>query len=70
MAHSPARAKDAAQAVVNSLPEDASWDDVQYHLDVRQQIESGLADDEAGRLIDAEEVRKRLDEHKRRIRDR
>ena len=70
MTHSPARAKDAAQAVVSSLPNDASWDDVQYHLYIRQQIEAGLADDEAGRLIDADETRKRLDEHKRRRRDR
>lgn len=70
MTHSPARAKDAAQAVVSSLPDDVSWDDVQYHLYVRQQIEAGLADDEAGRLIDADEMRKRLGEHKRRSRDR
>lgn len=62
MTQSPSRAKDAAQAVVRSLPDDASWDDVQYHLYVRQQIEAGLADDEAGRLIDAEEMRKRLNE--------
>lgn len=68
MTQSPSRAKDAAQAVVRSLPDDASWDDVQYHLYVRQQIEAGLSDDEAGRLIDAEGMRKRLDEHKRRIR--
>lgn len=69
MPDSPARAKDAAQAVVSSLPDDASWDDVQYHLYVRQQIEAGLADAEAGRLIDTDEMRKRLDEHKRRVRD-
>lgn len=64
----PSRAKDAAQAVVSSLPDDASWEDVQYHLYVRQQIEAGLADDDAGRLIDTDELRKRLDEHKRQTR--
>ena len=68
MPPSPSRAKDAAQAVVRSLPDDASWEDVQYHLYVRQQIEAGLADDDAGRLIDADEMRKRLDEHKRQTR--
>ena len=68
MPPSPSRAKDAAQAVVSSLPDDASWDDVQYHLYVRQQIEAGLADDDAGRLIDTDEIRKRLDEHKRQAR--
>jgi predicted transcriptional regulator len=68
MPPSPSRAKHAAQAVVSSLPDDASWDDVQYHLYVRQQIEAGLADDDAGRLIDTDEMRRRLDEHKRQVR--
>lgn len=68
MTHLPSRAKDAAQAVVSSLPDDASWDDVQYHLYVRQQIDAGLADAEAGRVLNADEVRRRLDEHKRRNR--
>jgi predicted transcriptional regulator len=68
MPPSPNRAKDAAQAVVSSLPDDASWDDVQYHLYVRQQIEAGLADDDAGRLIDTNELRQRLDNHVRLVR--
>ncbi|MGV3484385.1 MAG: hypothetical protein ACO1RT_08205 [Planctomycetaceae bacterium] len=68
MPPSPSRAKDAAQAVVSSLPDNASWEDVQYRLYVRQQIEAGLADDDAGRLIDTDEMRRRLDDHKRQTR--
>lgn len=57
-------AKTAAKAILEALPDDASWEDVQYHLYVRQQIEAGLVDEAAGRLIDTEEMRRRLDAHK------
>jgi len=63
-----AQAKSAALAVLHSLPEDSSWDDVQYRLYVRQQIDAGLADEEAGRMIDTEQLRQRLDAHKQRLR--
>ena len=56
--------KVAARAVLDSLPDDASWEDIQYHLYVRQQIEAGLRDDAEGRLITTEEMRTRLAEHK------
>ena len=52
--------KTAAKAILESLPDDASWEDVQDHLYVRQQIEAGLEDEAAGRLIDTEEMRRRL----------
>ena len=56
--------KAAAKAVLESLPDDATWEDVQYHLYVRQQIAAGLEDEAAGRLIDSDEMRRRLMEHK------
>lgn len=56
--------RDAAKAILDKLPDDASWEDVQYHFYVRQQIEAGLADDAAGRLIDTDDMRRRLAEHK------
>ena len=52
------------KAILDKLPDDASWEDVQYHLYVRQQIEAGLEDDAAGRLIDTDDMRRRLVEHK------
>ena len=57
--------KDAVTSVVQSLPDDVSWDEVHYRLYVRQQIEVGLADSDAGRLMDTDEMRRRLDERKR-----
>jgi len=45
---------------VENLPEDVTWDDLMYQIYVRQTIEAGLADSEAGRVIDVEDVRKRF----------
>lgn len=56
--------KNAVNAVVQSLPNDVSWDEIHYHLYVRQQIEAGLADSESERLIDTDEMRRRLQAHK------
>ena len=57
--------KVAANAVIQSLPDNVSWDDVQYHLYVRQQIEMGLVDSAEGRVVDTNEMRRRLDERKK-----
>jgi predicted transcriptional regulator len=58
--------KEAVNAIVQSLPDDVTWDEVQYRLYVRQQIDAGLVDSDAGRLIDTDEMRRRLAERKRR----
>ncbi len=57
----PETVKQAASAVLQTLPDDVTWERLQYHLFVRQQIELGLADAEEGRLFDTSVVRKRLD---------
>jgi predicted transcriptional regulator len=64
MSNTTESVRDAAKAILDKLPDDASWEDVQYHLYVRQQIEAGLVDDAAGRLIDTDDMRRRLVEHK------
>ena len=53
-------AKDQVQQILEILPEDASLEDIQYHIYVRQMIEEGIADAEAGRVIPHEEVERRL----------
>lgn len=53
--------KDAVQDVMHSLPDDVTWDEVQYRLYVRQQIEEGMADSDAGRVIDTDELDRRLE---------
>ena len=53
-------AKDQVQHILQMLPEDASLEDIQYHIYVRQKIQQGLDDGEAGRVISHSEVQKRL----------
>jgi predicted transcriptional regulator len=53
-------AKDAARQIIEHLPEQATWDDIMYELYVKQKIEEGLADIEAGRAVSHEEVKAEL----------
>ena len=52
-------AKDEAHRLVESLPEKATWEDLQQAIYVRQVIAAGLADVEAGRVTPTSELRKR-----------
>ena len=52
--------KEEARLLVEALSDDASWDDLMYKIYVRQAIEAGLADSEAGRTVDVKEVRARF----------
>jgi len=52
--------KKEARRLVEQLPDHASWDDLVYEIYVRQSVESGLADDEARRLVPHEEVLSRV----------
>ncbi len=56
----PPAFKQAAHALVDELPDDATWDDMMYRIYVRQAIEAGLADDKADRLVDVAEVRRQF----------
>jgi predicted transcriptional regulator len=49
--------KQEARRLVDNLPENATWDDLMYEIYVRQAIEAGLADSDAGRTLDVKEVR-------------
>jgi predicted transcriptional regulator len=53
-------AKAEVEKLLEKLPEDASFDDIQYHIYVRQKLARGLADIEAGRIVDDSEVERRL----------
>ena len=65
MADSPLPVRDTLTEIARLLPADASLEDAQYHLYVRQQVEAGLADEDAGRLVGTDEMRRRLAAHKR-----
>jgi len=46
--------------LLKDLPEDATWDDLMYKIYVRQAIEAGLKDSEAGRTVDVKDIRSRF----------
>jgi hypothetical protein len=46
-----ATVKVEAHELVDRLPEDATWEDLQYQIYVRQAIEAGLRDSRAGRTV-------------------
>lgn len=50
--------KQQAHALIDHLPDTATWDDVVYEMAVRRSIERGMADADAGRLTDAKDVRR------------
>jgi predicted transcriptional regulator len=52
--------KKAAQQLVSDLPENATWEDLMYRIYVRQAIEAGLRDSDAGRVVSVDEVRARF----------
>ena len=52
--------KSAARQLVDSLPDDATWDDVMYRVYVRQAIEAGRQEVAEGRLVDVAEVRRQF----------
>jgi len=51
------KVKDEAWRLIEQLPDDASWEDLMYKIYVRQTIEAGLRDSEAGRTLDVKAVR-------------
>ena len=53
-------AKQAAQQVIDHLPEQASWNDIMYELYVTQKIEAGIEAAEAGRTVPHEQVKARI----------
>ena len=59
MSESPSIKPDA-QRLVENLPESATWDDLAYEVYVRQSVEQGLADGDAGRVVSHEDALARV----------
>jgi predicted transcriptional regulator len=53
-------AKEAAQRLISSLPEQTTWDDIMYELYMKQKIEAGLKAAQEGRTVSHEEAKRRL----------
>lgn len=54
-------AKQQAHELIDQLPDNATWDEIAYRMEVHASIERGLADSDAGRVTSQEEVEKRFD---------
>ncbi len=52
--------KDEAMDLLRELPDQATWDDLMYKIYVRQAVEAGIKDSNAGRTLDVKEVRIRF----------
>ncbi len=52
--------KEAARQIIDNLPDQATWDDLMYELYVKQKIENGLDDIEAGRTTPHDQVKAEL----------
>jgi predicted transcriptional regulator len=52
--------RDEARRLVDQLPDDATWEQLMDRIYVRQAIEAGLSDLEAGRIESTDDVRRRF----------
>ena len=52
--------KDEVRRLLDSLPDEASYKDIQYHIYVQQKIDRGLAASERGDFISDEEIERRI----------
>ena len=54
-------AQEEVRKLLDRIPEDSSFEDIQYHIYVRERsIECGLEDIEEGRLLSQEEIERRM----------
>lgn len=53
-------AKEEVRKMLDQIPDDATFEDIQYHIYVRQKIEQGLKDIEEGRVLSQEEAEQRM----------
>lgn len=53
-------AKEEVSKILDQIPNDASFEDIQYHIYVREKIEQGLREIEEGKVLSQEEVEQRM----------
>jgi predicted transcriptional regulator len=54
------KSKEEVRQLLDTLPEDASYEDIQYHIYVRQAIQRGIEAADRGELVEQEEVERRM----------
>jgi hypothetical protein len=53
-------AKEEVRKILDQIPDDVSYEDIQYHIYVREKIERGLKDVEEGRVLSQKETEQRM----------
>ncbi|MBU0699977.1 hypothetical protein KKE26_01570 [bacterium] len=53
-------AKEEVRKMLDQIPDEVSFEDIQYHIYVCQKIERGLKDIEDGRVLSQDEVERRM----------
>ncbi|MCK4417671.1 MAG: hypothetical protein KAV99_05845 [Candidatus Latescibacteria bacterium] len=52
--------KEEIRKMLDQIPDDVSFEDIQYHIYVREKIERGLKDVEEGRVLSQQEIERRM----------
>jgi predicted transcriptional regulator len=55
-----ATVKEEVLRLIQSLPDDCTLEQIQYQLYLREKVQEGLADIEAGRVVSHEEAKRRI----------
>jgi hypothetical protein len=55
-----ATAKEQVRKILDQLPDDSSFEDIQYHIYVREKIDRGFKDIEEHRTLSQDEVERRM----------
>ncbi len=53
-------ARKEVRKILDQIPDDASLEDIQYHIYICQKIERGLQDIDDGRVLSREQVEKQM----------
>ena len=56
--------KEEVMEILKALPDSSTFEEIQYHLYVRQKIERGIKDIEQGRTYTQEEMERRMEQDK------
>ena len=53
-------AKEEVRRILDQIPDSSTFEDIQYHIYVREKIDRGLEDVKQGRVIEQAEVERRM----------
>jgi predicted transcriptional regulator len=52
--------KEEVRRLLDTLPDEASYEDIQYHIDVQQKIDRGIDAAERGDFLSDDEIERRI----------